>query len=153
MAGGPEFSESGVCVASEESPASRQVGFVLFEPKEGTKHWIQPIEELPFKVQLLYLSDEEQTEIFDRYRLYPGSPKNTMHKLSQVATDMIERRVVAWEHPETVFTGEPPEYPCTGWNKQRLNKVFFRRGDQDTTTLWRLIVETEEKLLEAERKN
>lgn len=133
---------------------TKKKGFKLFEPKEGTIRWIQPLDEIPFKVQIRNLSDEEQAQIFDRHKLYPGSPKNDMKKLNAVAADMVDARIVDWEHPEAVFPGESEHYPCTGLNKQRLQNVFVRRdGDDELLTLWRLIVIADEKAEEEESKN
>lgn len=161
MVGRPEFFLKGGMVTDTAKSAgpTKKVqkavrGFKLFEPKDGTTRWVQPIEELPFKVHIRFLSDEEQAQIFDKHRVYPGSPKNTTEKLNRIAEDMIELKVIAWERPDTIFPGEAQDYPCEGLNKQRLAKVFLKRdGEDDATNLWRLIVAAEDKALEDETKN
>ncbi len=136
------------------APSGRKRGFTVYEVREGTTRWVQPIEEIPFKVHLRVLSDEDNARIFDRHRLYPNSPKNTMEKLNAVGADMVEARIIAWEHPEAIFPDLPETCPCDGVNKQRLQNVLFRRdGDDGPTNLWRMILDAEEKILEAERKN
>lgn len=136
------------------APAQPVKGLRIFEPEEGTLRWIHPIPEVPFRVQVRFLSDEDQAMIFDRHKIVPGGNKNTMTKYNAAAADVIDAKVVAWEFPGSVFIGEPDSFPCSGMNKQRLQGVFIKRdGEDEAISLWRLIVQAEEKALEDERKN
>lgn len=126
----------------------------FYEVSESKTKWVQPFEDNPFRVQLRRLSEEETNRVFDRHKILPNSPKNSMAKFSAVTRDMMLDAVLAWESPETTPLGN---VPCDRENKLRMTKVMVvhdgDEGEEVTESLWAIVSRKFNDEEEAELKN
>ncbi len=126
----------------------------LILPDDGAARVVQPFENVPFKVEMKRLSDEENNAILDRYGVIPGGgPKNTNKKMYSATLEMIRRQIVRWEGEEKVF-GAP--LPCTDDNKVKLLDMAVEdteNGEEVRKNLWSVCLAKYDAARSVELKN
>jgi hypothetical protein len=127
----------------------------IYEPREGTTRTVVPIPEIPtFRVEVRRMPDAETNEIFDRNKIYPNSPKNTMAKLTRLIRDTVVASVVSWEGEEAIFG---TKVPCDDLGRERLLKVIVKHpgpdGDEISESLWTIVSRVAEEAEMEEVKN
>jgi hypothetical protein len=123
------------------------------EFKDQESKWVKPFEDVPFRVHIRRLTDHETNRIFDKNKIYPGSPKNSMVKLEAASREMLFASVIEWEHPESTPLGD---VPCDEPNKARLQNItvtYDRDSEEVQETLFAVLSRAFNEEASAEAKN
>lgn len=134
------------------------------EIRETDSKWVQPFEDNAFRAYMRRVTEAETNRIFDQAKIYPGSQKNSMTKLSRVSDALMLASVTEWEHPEAVnlyeldSDGKPTATPapCNDDNKARLDKIivdYERDGEEVAESLYSILVRKFNETTEEVAKN